>query len=115
MEERLADNRRPIAPKMRAETKPAMDYLFLSGVLALDLVNTEVLVRGKRYDLFATPVDVADWWREAIMHNHDGEKIKAGTGVILWSTQLLEMIKQVRVAIKTLCTNLLEHQPYSRE
>ena len=54
-----AYGQRTAAPKAQTPSRPAIDYLFLSGVLALDLVNTEVIVRGKRYDLFATPEDVA--------------------------------------------------------
>jgi predicted RNA-binding Zn ribbon-like protein len=87
-----------------------MDYLFLSGVLALDLVNTEVVVRGKRYDLFATPEDVADWWQQALTHHPDAEKVKAETPAIVCSVQLVEWIKGVRAAIRTLCTNLVEQQ-----
>jgi len=41
------------------ERKP---FVFLSGNLALDLVNTEVMVRGKRRDLLVTPQDVIQWW-----------------------------------------------------
>src|SRR6266705_2474 len=94
----------------QAATRPAMDYLFLSGVLALDFVNTEVVVRGKRYDLFATPEDVADWWQQALTHHPEEGKVKAETQAIIWSAQLLERIKWVRAAIRTLCTNLVKRQ-----
>jgi predicted RNA-binding Zn ribbon-like protein len=40
-------------------------FLFYGEVLALDLANTEVVVRGKRIDLLAAPGDYAAWWREA--------------------------------------------------
>lgn len=99
-----------IAPKRQAATRPAIDYLFLSGVLALDLVNTEVVVRGKRYDLFATPEDVAVWWQQARMHHPDAEQVRASTATAIWSAQLLEQIKRVRAAIRTLCTSLVERQ-----
>jgi len=79
----------------------------VSGVLALDLVNTEVIVRGKRYDLFATPEDVAVWWQQARTHHPNAE---ANTDTVIWSAQLLERIKRVRAAIRTLCTNLVERQ-----
>ena len=111
MEESIAHGRRTTALKRQTETRPAMDYLFLSGVLALDFVNTEVVVRGKRHDLFATPEDVADWWRQALTHYPDREKVKADTSAIVWGPQLLERIKRLRVAIRTLCTNLVEQQP----
>ncbi len=106
---------RTTAPKKRTDTRPAVDYLFLSGVLALDLVNTEVVVRGKCYDLFATPEDVADWWQQALTHYPDREQVKANMEAIVWNTQLLERIKQVRAAIRMLCTNLVEQQPLNGE
>jgi predicted RNA-binding Zn ribbon-like protein len=115
MEESIAQDRTTTALKRQTDTRPAMDYVFLSGVLALDLVNTEVVVRGKRGDLFATPEDVANWWPQALTHHPDGEKIKADMDAIVWSDQLLERIKRLRAAIRTLCTNLVEQQPVDRE
>jgi len=105
-----ASDHRTTVHNRQAATRPAMDYQFLSGVLALDFVNTEVVVRGKRYDLFATPEDVADWWQQAITHYPDEGQVKAETPAIVWSAQLLERIKWVRAAIRTLCTNLVERQ-----
>lgn len=115
MEESIAHGRRTTVLKRQAETRSAMDYLFLSGVLALDLVNTEVIVRGKRHDVFATPEDVADWWRQALTHHPDAEQVKANTDAIVWNAQLLERIKRVRSAIRMLCTNLVEQQPVDGE
>jgi predicted RNA-binding Zn ribbon-like protein len=99
----------------RQTSTPRLDYVFLSGVLALDLVNTEVIVRGKRYDLFPTPEDVARWWQEALTHHPDGEKVKEEMPTITWSLPLLERIKGVRAAIRTLCTNLVEQQAFDGE
>lgn len=115
MEESIAQGPTTTALKRQTDTRPAMDYVFLSGVLALDLVNTEVVVRGKRRDLLATPEDVANWWPQALTHHPEGEKIKADMDAIVWSDQLLERIKRLRAAIRTLCTNLLEQQPVDRE
>jgi predicted RNA-binding Zn ribbon-like protein len=98
------------------QTHPPMaDFPFLSGVLALDLVNTEVIVRGRRYDLFSSPEDVARWWQEALMHHPDEEKVKAETQAIVWSPSLLESIKRIRAAIRTICTNLVEHHTFDHE
>ena len=88
-----------------------MNYPFLSGVLALDLVNTEVIVRGRRYDLLCSPEDVVRWWQEALTHYPGREKVKEETQAIAWSLPLLERIKQVRAAIRTLCINLVKQQP----
>jgi predicted RNA-binding Zn ribbon-like protein len=40
-------------------------FVFRGGNLALDLVNTEVMVRGKRTDLLRTPQDASQWWEMA--------------------------------------------------
>ena len=92
-----------------------MDYPFLSGVLALDLVNTEVIVRGRKYDLLCSPEDVARWWQEALTHHPDREKVKEETQSVEWSLPLLERTRQVRAAIRLLCTNLVEQQPLDQE
>ena len=115
MEASRASDQRTTGHNRQEATKPAMDYLFLSGVLALDFVNTEVVVRGKTYDLFATPEDVAVWWQQARTHHPDMEHVRANTDTVIWSTQLLERIKRVRAAIRTLCTNLVEEQSFNRE
>ena len=115
MEAGRAYDDRITVDKRQVVTRPAMDYLFLSGVLALDFVNTEVIVRGKRYDLFATPEDVAEWWQQALTHRPEEGRVTADTGDIAWSAQLLERIRWVRAAIRTLCTNLVEEQAFDVE
>ncbi len=114
-EESIAHGHRTTALNGQTETRPAKDYPFLSGMLALDFVNTEVIVRGKRRELFATPEDVADWWQQALTHHPNAGQVKADTDAIVWSAQLLEQIKRVRSAIRTLCTNLVEQQPVDGE
>ena len=110
-----AAGHRTTAPQRQTATRPAMDYLFLSGVLALDLVNTEVVVRGKRYDLLATPEDVAFWWQQARTHHPEAEQVRANTDTVIWSAHLLERIKRLRAAIRTLGTNLVERQSVDGE
>ena len=115
MKDSISREHRSTALKRQMDIRPAIDYLFLGGVLALDLVNTEVIVRGKRYDLFATPEDVAEWWQQALMHYPDWEKVKANMDAFVWNAQLLERIKQVRAAIRTLATNVVEQQLFDEE
>lgn len=91
---------------------PVIAYQFISGVLALDFVNTELVVRGKRYDLLSTPEHVAAWWQQALTHHPDREKVKTETPAMICTAQLLASIKQVRAAIRTLCANLVEQQPF---
>src|SRR5947209_8197216 len=43
-------------------------FMFVGEALALDLVNTEVVARGQRRDLLATPAALAAWWDAARRH-----------------------------------------------
>jgi predicted RNA-binding Zn ribbon-like protein len=43
-------------------------FVFVGDALALDLVNTEVVIRGKPIDLLAAPGAYAAWWRQAAGH-----------------------------------------------
>jgi predicted RNA-binding Zn ribbon-like protein len=40
-------------------------FVFLGGNLALDLVNTEIMVRGKKVDQLVTTQDATLWWEMA--------------------------------------------------
>jgi len=102
-----------MSEQQHRETKQAriMNYPFLSGALALDLVNTEVIVRGSRYDLLCAPGDVANGGQEVLTHYPDRENVQQETQAIAWSLPFLEKIKRLRSAIRTLCTNLVEQQP----
>lgn len=55
-----------------AETTPASGedatFFFVGGALALDFVNTEVVIRGKARDLLASPGAWAAWRRAAGAH-----------------------------------------------
>jgi predicted RNA-binding Zn ribbon-like protein len=74
-------------------------YLFLGGALALDLVNTEVMVRGQPHDLIETPADLAAWWRQARDHHPTPELVWpddiAGT-----DTDALERTKELRRSLR---------------
>jgi predicted RNA-binding Zn ribbon-like protein len=51
-----------------SQTSPSEEhkrFVFLGGNLALDLVNTEILVRGKKVDLLVTSQDATLWWEMA--------------------------------------------------
>ncbi len=40
-------------------------FPFIGNALALDLINTDVIVRGRRRDLLSTPAAAAAWWAVA--------------------------------------------------
>ncbi len=48
-----------------ATEQNADPFVFLGERLALDLVNSEVVVRGTHRDLIATAADLAAWWHAA--------------------------------------------------
>jgi predicted RNA-binding Zn ribbon-like protein len=50
-----------IEPDDMAPETDADGFTWVGGLLALDLVNTEVVVRGRRYDLLGTPADARRW------------------------------------------------------
>jgi predicted RNA-binding Zn ribbon-like protein len=39
-----------------------IDFVFSGDLAAVDLVNTEIVARRRRYDLLQTPQDVLDWF-----------------------------------------------------
>jgi predicted RNA-binding Zn ribbon-like protein len=55
-----------------AGTTPASaesGFLFVGGGLALDLVNTEIVARGRRRDLLESPEYLHAWWDDARDHH----------------------------------------------
>jgi predicted RNA-binding Zn ribbon-like protein len=74
-------------------------FLFIGDVLALDLVNTEVVVRGKGRDLLTTPEDVGQWWRAAQRSYPDMDVVQA-SGAIRFDLAALLALKQLRAALR---------------
>ncbi|WP_069805522.1 CGNR zinc finger domain-containing protein [Thermogemmatispora onikobensis] len=76
-------------------------FVFLGGNLGLDLVNTEVMVRGKRTDLLQTPQDASQWWEMARQAHPDlsqeGEQVR-------WDEHQLRALH----ALRTILRNLFE-------
>jgi predicted RNA-binding Zn ribbon-like protein len=74
-------------------------FLFIGDVLALDLVNTEVVVRGKPRDLLVTPEDVAQWWHAAQRYYPNMDAVQAA-GVARVDTAALVALKGLRRALR---------------
>jgi predicted RNA-binding Zn ribbon-like protein len=74
-------------------------FPFLGDVLALDLVNTEVVVRGKPRDLLATPEDAGQWWRAAQRSYPDIDVVQS-SGVVRFDLVGLAMLKGLRTALR---------------
>ncbi len=91
------------------------DALFLSGSLALDLVNTEMVIRGKKRDVLSSPDDLSHWWQEALAHHPERERVEGETLAINWTPELLGTVKRFRQELRTLCTHLVEEQVATTE
>jgi predicted RNA-binding Zn ribbon-like protein len=101
---------RPSADRkqQRDEREP---FVFLGGNLALDLVNTEMIVRGKKTDALVTPRDAAQWWemaRQAYPHlvqNQGGD----------WSEQQVTALRTLRRTLRQLFEALAAQRQIDEE
>jgi predicted RNA-binding Zn ribbon-like protein len=82
-------------------------FPFFGDVLALDLVNTEVILRGKPRDLLAAPEDVAQWWHAARRHYPDMEEVEASGGARV-DTAMLDALKGLRRALRGIFSALAD-------
>src|SRR3954467_14160847 len=82
-------------------------FVFFGDVLALDLVNTEVILRGKPRDLLAAPEDVAQWWHAARRQYPDMEEVEASGGALV-ATAMLVALKGLRRALRGIFSALAD-------
>src|SRR5438128_2492762 len=83
-------------------------FVFLSGRLALDLVNTEAVVRGKRGDLLNAVEDLAEWW-EAVNPHHT-ESFVVESRPPAFDSELLGAVKQLRGNLRLIFAKLVGQQ-----
>jgi predicted RNA-binding Zn ribbon-like protein len=93
------------------EKKQDERFAFRGGVLALDLVNTKKLKRGKPFEALVTPQDVAQWWQAACEHHPQWQREVQGgdEAVDANDTELLEALKTLRAALRQMFTALVEN------
>ncbi|GHO97716.1 RNA-binding protein [Reticulibacter mediterranei] len=86
-------------------------FRFRGGVLALDLVNTEKLKRGKPFEALVTPQDVAQWWQAACEHHPQWQREVQGSDEAIDAndTKLLDALKTLRAALRRIFTALVEN------
>lgn len=77
------------------------------GSLALRLINTESVDRGKRYDNLPTPEALARWWAESCARYPD-ECGDTG-GQVAWAEEALADVKALRATVRALLTRVVEH------
>jgi predicted RNA-binding Zn ribbon-like protein len=97
--------------KGQQETHIRTAFPFVSGVLALDLVNTDILLRGKRHDFLITPEDAAEWWSQTTLHHPNRDRVKGEAETLQWDTTLLAALKRLRVALRHVFLSLIEQHP----
>jgi predicted RNA-binding Zn ribbon-like protein len=93
----------------------ATEALFLSGSLALDLINTEMVVRGKKHDVLSSSDALARWWEEACRWHPESRVIEAVGEPLTWKSTLLDDVKALRTALRTLSTHVVERQMVEKE
>jgi predicted RNA-binding Zn ribbon-like protein len=80
----------------------------LRGALALDLINTEIMDRGKPHDTLPSPQALARWWEGACERYPDQCVIEGSDGPIVWTSELFDAVLELRRALRTLITQVVE-------
>jgi predicted RNA-binding Zn ribbon-like protein len=75
--------------------------------LALDLINTEIIDRGKQRDTLPSPEALARWWEAACKRYPDQCVIEGADGTIAWTSELLDATLALRKALRTLVTRVV--------
>ncbi|PWT77703.1 MAG: hypothetical protein C5B60_02235 [Chloroflexi bacterium] len=97
-------------PKTSHRSLSAHETMARRGGLALELINTETLDRGKQHDALSSPEALARWWA-ALCQDYQDQCLLAGAGEpTVWTRDLLEAIKALRSALRTLITQVVEKQ-----
>ena len=93
----------------------AHEALALRGALALELINTETLDRGKQHDALTSPEALAQWWEDICQHYPDQGGIAGAGAPIVWTSDLLDAVRALRRALRTLATHIIEQQAVEEE
>jgi predicted RNA-binding Zn ribbon-like protein len=80
----------------------------LRGALALAVINTEVMDRGKPHDTLPSPEALARWW-EAVCKRYPDQGVIEGTdGTINWTSEMFDAVLALRKALRALITQVVE-------
>lgn len=82
-----------------------MAFVFRGDALALDLVNTEMIVRRKPTDLLNEPSDLADWWQMAGAQHGLETRFSAAINEVDFI-----QTKRLRAALRGLFTSTVENR-----
>ena len=100
----------------QSEDRPAggpadSGFVFGGGALALDLVNTEVVIRGRPRDLMAIPDDLSRWWAWAAEASGDRDRTVVLGRPLRFDAALLEATRRLRAALRAVFTAVVGDQP----
>jgi hypothetical protein len=95
MPERAKRGRSTVAKAVQQEGAPEGDRAAgaappLDGSLALELINTEVMERGKRHDVLTTPEVLARWWAEVCELYPEQCAVEGALAPTAWTSQQLD-------------------------
>lgn len=79
------------------------EFVFRGGVVALELVNTEIAVRSKPQDLLGVPQDLTRWW-DAVRERYPVAVGEVERG--LATPALLAEAKHLRAALRRVCNTV---------
>jgi len=88
----------------------AVRFFFVGEALALDLVNTEVVVRGKPRDLLDGPGGYADWWQAALAHYPDAA-VAVAPATTADAPALPAAAKELRAALRRILGAVADGEP----
>jgi predicted RNA-binding Zn ribbon-like protein len=94
----MTERREASRDRDEAETR-ADGFLFVGEALALDLVNTDIAVRGRPRELLAVPADLGGWW-EAAQARYPGDGLESVDKRFLEDGAALEQVRAFRAALR---------------
>jgi len=101
-------------PAMDTQERPGdQEFLFIGGVLPIDFVNTEIVVRGKRRDLLVAPEAVIRWWQAARLHHPDADVVQVTGAELSADPELLMAAKALRTTLRQMLSRLVEQRDVS--
>ena len=87
----------------------------LRGALALDLINTEIMDRGKPRDTLPSLEALARWWEAACERYPEQCVIAGADGTKVWTSELFAAVLELRRALRTLITQVVESDAVDKE
>jgi predicted RNA-binding Zn ribbon-like protein len=100
----------PMTDATSAERDPSTDFLFVGESLALDFVNTAIVVRGRPRDLLAAPADLAAWLQSVATIDAASGSAKNGHAQVV-DEVTLSRSKAFRAALRGLFTAVIAGEP----